>query len=180
MIKIQVIKKTMINNRFFLILFSLTVFLSVQGQENLFKEFADAHKERAFCFYPSTLRMLNISGNPDFNEAVNGVEKLLVYKLDSISAADRLYDGMLNDFRKKGFEEYISITGGTYAASLLVSPEDTDMQYVGVFSDESSTLAFYLTGDLKWEEIPKMFNSIKDGDFINVLDLNTTQFEKHP
>lgn len=168
------------NNRFLLILFSLTVFLSVQGQESLFKEFADAHKERAFCFYPSTLRMLNISGNPDFNEAVSGVDKLLVYTLDSISVADRLYDGMLNDYRNKGFEEYISISGGTYTASLLVSPNTADMQYVGVFGDESSTMAFYLTGDLKWEEIPKMFNSIKEGDFINILDLNTSQFEKHP
>lgn len=180
MIKTKVTTKTMINNRFFLILISLTVFLSVQGQEKLFKEFADSHKERAFCFYPSTLRMLNISGNPEFNEAVNGVEKLLVYKLDSISVADRLYDGMLDDFRKKGFEEYISITGGDYNVSLLVSPEQSDMQYVGVFSDASSSMAFYLNGDLKWEEIPKIFNSIKDGDFINILDLNTSQFEKHP
>ena len=156
------------------------VFLPVQGQENLFKEFADAHKERAFCFYPSTLRMLNISGNPEFNEAVNGVEKLLVYTLDSLSIADKLYNGMMQNYRDSGFEEYISVTGGSYTASLLVSPEGSDMEYVGVFSDESSTLAFYLTGDIKWEQIPKMYNSIQEGDFINVLDLNLAKFEEHP
>lgn len=170
---------TKMNNKLLLILFSILVFLSAQGQESQFKEFADAHKHRAYCFYPSTLRMLNISGNPEFNEAVNGVEKLLVYNLDSTSIADRLYEGMLKDFRNDGFEEYISVNGGTYTASLLASPEGKDMQYVGVFSDENYTIAFYLTGDIKWDQIPKMYNSIQQGDFINVLDLNTAKFEEH-
>jgi len=34
-----------------------------------------------------------------------------------------------------------------------------------------------MKGDISWEEIPKIMNSIKEGDFINILDINLAQFE---
>jgi len=168
--------KTKILTVFFLI----TVFLSAKGQEDLFKDFAEAHKERAFCFYPSTLRMLNIGGNEEFDQMVNGVEKLLVYKLDSAGRAGKKYQNMISDFKSEGFEEYLSITGGNYEASLLASPGKKGKEYVGYFNQEDALLAFYLKGDLDWDELPKLINGIKEGDFINILDLNTSQFENHP
>ncbi len=162
------------------VFFLVAVFLSAKGQEDLFKDFAEAHKERAFCFYPSTLRMLNIGGNEEFDQMVKGVEKLLVYKLDSASRNGKAYKNMVKEFKSEGFEEYLSITGGNYEASLLASPGNKGKEYVGYFNQEDALLAFYLKGGLDWDELPKLINGIKEGDFINILDLNTSGFENHP
>lgn len=153
------------------------VFLSVNGQEDLFKDFAENHKERAFCFYPSTLRMLNISGNPEFNEMVNNIDKLLVYKLDSISGADKLYAKMIDDYKSNGFEEFVFIEGGGNDMYLLGSPQEEDKEFVGIVVNDEFSLAFFLKGDIGWEQIPKMISSFQEGDFINVLDLNFSEFD---
>lgn len=153
------------------------VFLSVNGQEDLFKDFAENHKERAFCFYPSTLRMLNISGNHEFNEIVNDIDKLLVYKLDSISGADKLYIKMIDEYKSNGFEEFVFIQGGGNDMYLLGSPQEEDKEYVGIVINNEISLAFFLKGDIGWEQIPKMISSFQNGDFIDVLDLNFTEFD---
>jgi len=172
------IKMIMIKNRTFItLLFILTVFLSVKGQENLFKDFAENHKQRAFCLYPSTLRMLNIGDNPEINNMVNGIEKLLIYKLDSVSKADKLYRVMIDNFKSNGFEEYVSVYGGGNDMFLLSSEGKKDKEYVGVIIQADISIAFFMKGDISWEEIPKIMNSIKEGDFINILDLNLAQFE---
>ncbi|MCD4772542.1 MAG: DUF4252 domain-containing protein [Bacteroidales bacterium] len=168
----------MIKNKIFItLIFILTIFLSVKGQENLFKDFAENHKQRAFCLYPSTLRMLNISDNTEINNVVDDIKKLLIYKLDSISIADKLYRDMINNFKSNGFEEYISIYGGNNEMYLLSSPEKKHKEYVGIIIQEDITLAFFMKGDINWEEIPKILNGIKEGNFINILDLNLAQFE---
>jgi len=167
----------MIKNKIYITIFFLTVFLSVNGQEDLFKDFAEEHKERAFCFYPSTLRMLNIAENPEFNEIVNDIDKLLVYKLDSISGADKLYIKMIDDFKSKGFEEFVFIQGGGNDMHLLGSPQTDDREFVGIVINDEISLAFYLKGDIGWEQIPKMISSFQEGDFIDVLDLNFTEFD---
>ena len=163
--------------KFIATIFFLTVFLSLNGQESRFKDFAENHKDRAFCFYPSTLRMLNIGGNPDFNNMVSGIEKLLVYKLDSISGADKLYNPMLDEYRKDGFEEYIAVKGGGNDMFLLGDERGKMNEFVGVVINEEISITFFLRGNIGWDEIPKIMNSIQDGEFIDILDLKLAQGE---
>lgn len=174
---IMIMMTTMIKNRIYITLIFITVFLSVNAQEDLFKDFAESHKERAFCFYPSTLRMLNIANNPEFNEIVNDIDKLLIYKLDSISGADKLYIKMIDDFKSNGFEEYVFIEGGGNDMYLLGSTQLKDKEYVGIVINDEISLAFFLKGDIGWEQIPKMISSFQKGDFIDVLDFNFTEFD---
>lgn len=164
---------------FITILFIIMAFLSVKGQESLFKDFAENHKKRAFCFYPSTLRMLNIGENPELDKILNNIEKLLIYKIDSISIADKLYNGMIDNFKSKGFEEYITVFGGGNDIFLLGSPGKKNKEYVGVLIEEesSASIVFFMKGDILWEKIPPIINTLKKGDFINVLDLNFEKFE---
>ncbi len=173
----RIMMMIMIKQKIYITLIFSMVFLSVNGQENLFKDFADSHKERAFCFYPSTLRMLNIGGNPEFNEMVSNIEKLLVYKLDSISTADKLYLDMINDFKEINYEEFVSIHGGDTYVSILGNSDRTNMSYVGIILQEDLSLALFLKGNIGWEEIPKMINSFQEEDFINILDLNLEEFD---
>ena len=167
----------MINIKLYITLIFLTIFLSVNAQEDRFKEFAEQHNDRAFCFYPSTIRMLNIGDNPEFNNMVSGIEKLIVYKLDSISISDSLYNVMLDDFDSMDYDELLSIGGGGYSTLVLGSPEGIESQFVGVVISDNISVVFFMKGDISWEEIPKMISSFNSDDFINILDLNFKEFD---
>lgn len=160
----------MINKRAIIILMMLSIFLSVNAQESRFKKFAEKHNERAFCFYPSSLRMINIGDNPEFDEFVNNINKLLVYKLDSVSVADKLYTGMLDDFKKSGYEEVISIVGGGNLTSVMISPKNIENQLVGIIITNNISIAVYMNGTVDYAKIPNLISTINDGSFINILD----------
>lgn len=145
-------------------------FLSVNAQESRFKDFVENHKTKSYCLYPSTIRMLNIGNNKEFDELVTGVKKLLIYKLDSISIADKLYNNMLDDFKSVNFEEIISMSGGGNTTNVLLSPEEADSEIVGVFISDDVSVAFFMEGEIALEKIPGIITNFNNEDFINIID----------
>jgi hypothetical protein len=152
----------------------------LRAQETLFKTYSDAHKERKFCFYPSTLRMINIAHNPDYNELVNGIEKLLVYTLDSAAKAGKSYKGLITSYKKIGFEEYVTVAGGKTYFTLYGKEYKNGNQFVGVMQSEDAMYAFYLRGRIGWQKIPALMQSFKSDDMINIFDLNKQKSGKRP
>jgi hypothetical protein len=114
--------------------------------------------------------MINIGDNPEFDEFVNNINKLLVYKLDSVSVADKLYTGMLDDFKKSGYEEVISIVGGGNLTSVMISPKNIENQLVGIIITNNISIAVYMNGTVDYAKIPNLISTINDGSFINILD----------
>ena len=156
------------------------VLTALKAQETPFKTYGDAHKDRKFCFYPSTLRMINIAQNPDYNELVNGIEKLMVYTLDSAAKASKSYKGIFTSYKKIGFEEYASISGGTTNFFLYGKETKNENQFVGVMKSEDAVYAFYMRGRIGWQKIPAMMQSFKSGDMINIFQLNKKESGKRP
>ncbi len=144
----------------------------LKAQETPFKAYADAHKDRKFCFYASTLRMINIAKNPDYNELVNGIEKLLVCTLDSAAKAGQSYKGLITSYKKIGFEEYVTVAGGKTNFILYGKENKDENQFVGVMKSEDAMYAFYLRGRIGWEKIPDLMRSFQADDMINIFDLN--------
>ena len=154
-----------------IILFSMA-FLGLKAQEDHFKEMLDTYKSRVFCFYPSTLRMINIGNAPEFDKLVNGIDKLLIYKTDSAFTADKVYLELHSDYKSKAYDEILFMEGGGNEASVLYKEMGSNSEYVGYFKQEDMFYAFLLKGEIKWDEIPSLINTFKDGDFVNVLDLS--------
>lgn len=144
----------------------------LSAQETLFKTYADAHKDRKFCFYPSTLRMINIAKNPDYYELVNGIEKMLVYTLDSAAKESQSYKSLITSYKKIGFEEYISMAGGKTNFILYGKENKNENQFVGVMKSEEAMYAFYLRGNIGWQKIPALMQSFQKDDMINIFKLN--------
>jgi hypothetical protein len=153
---------------------------SLKAQETPLKDYADAHKDRKFCFYPSTLRMINIAKNPDYNQLVNGIEKLLVYTLDSAAKAGQSYKGLITSYKKIGFEEYVTMAGGKTNFILYGKENKDENQYVGVMKSEDAMYAFYLRGRIGWQKIPALMQSFQADDMINIFDLNKQKSGKRP
>lgn len=156
------------------------LFPVLHAQETPFKAYADAHKDRKYCFYPSTLRMINIGHNPDYNELVNGIKKLLVYTLDSAAKAGPSYKGMIASYRKAGFDEYVTMAGGKTTFILYGKANKPESQFVGVMKSEDAMYAFYLRGRVAWQKIPAMMQSFQSDDLINIFDLKKQKSGKRP
>lgn len=152
----------------------------LKAQETPFKAYADVHKDRKFCFYASTLRMINIAKNPDYNELVNGIEKLLVCTLDSAAKAGQSYKGLITSYKKIGFEEYVTVAGGKTNFILYGKENKDENQFVGVMKSEDAMYAFYLRGRIGWEKIPDLMRSFQADDMINIFDLNKQKSGKRP
>lgn len=172
----------MANRSKLIIVFWLLIGLlpSLTAQETAFKAYADAHKDRKYCFYPSTLRMINISKNPDYYELVNGIEKLLVYTLDSAAKANQSYKSIITSYKKIGFEEYVTMAGGKTNFILFGKENKDENQFVGVMKSEDAMFAFYLRGQIGWQKIPALMQSFQTDDMINIFDLNKQKSGKRP
>ena len=160
------------------ILISFILLLGLQpilAQEQPLKDFAEDRKERKLCFYPSTLRMVNLANNPDFNELVNGIEKLLIYNLDSAARADKTYKEIIATYKGLHFEELASVYGGEMNFYIY----GKDKEYIGIIRQEDVLTAFYLRGQLAMNKLPQLVQSMGTGDFINPFDFNLDDFGKH-
>lgn len=143
------------------------------AQESIIKEFAEPRRTSKWmnplCFYPSTLRMINISQDPKFNELVNDIEKVLIYTLDSATVATKSYNDFLIDYEKTGYEEYISLYG-----KQKIKIIGKDEEYVGVIVAENNAMCFYLRGSIPFAKIPELMQSFQSD---NLLPMITDQFQ---
>lgn len=121
------------------------------------------------CLYPSTLRMVNVSGDPEFNELVNDIEKVLIYNFDSATVANKSYNDFLVDYEAIGYEEYISLYGKQKLK--IVGKEE---EYVGIMSFEGRAMGFYLRGDIPFAKIPQLMQTFQGTDLLPII---TDQFK---
>lgn len=156
------------------IFFGLAIALSFASfsQESIIKNFAEQGGKGwlyPICLYSSTLRMVNVSGDPEFNKLVNDVEKVLIYPLDSAALNSPNLHSWLTEYEELGYEEYIRVSG---AQSIrLVGKED---EYVGMFGVNGKQTAFYIRGTIAFEKIPELIKTFQSND---MLDLLTEQFK---
>ncbi|MEO9481818.1 MAG: hypothetical protein ABJG47_00140 [Ekhidna sp.] len=153
------------------VLFALFILTSV-AQESIIKDFAEPRRPTRWmnpiCMYPSTLRMINLSQDPSFNEMVNDIEKVLIYTLDSATAVSKSYKDMLQAYEKEGFEEYITVLG--LQEMRIIGKEE---EYVGIAAAEGNLIAFYLRGNIPFGKIPTLLQSFQKSDMLPLL---TDQF----
>ena len=150
------------------------------AQEQPLKDYAEDRRERKFCLYPSTLRMINIDQNQEYNEMVSGVEKLLIYKLDSAARADKSYKDLITTYKELGYEEYMAMYGGGMTMYLYGDESGRTPEFIGVFGEDDMALAIYLRGQIGWGKIPQLMTTLQEGDMLNILDLNTDNFGNNP
>lgn len=146
------------------------------AQEDIIKAYAEEHDSRSYCLYPSTLRMINLTRNEAFDEMASSFEKILIYELDSLSVINKSYRPMLTNYEKEGFEEYITMVGaGTF--TVILGKEKRVNEMVGVLGIKDQMFAFFVRGNIAWQKIPTLINTLSENDLLNVLELQTEEWE---
>lgn len=150
---------------------------AISAQEAPIKAYAEDISSRKFCFYPSTLRMINLSNDEHFDELVSGVHKLLIYQIPQTSENIDSYREMLKTYRAIDFEEYARLEGGGNHLLLLGKEGFTKEEYVGVAGAEGMLMVFYMTGDIAWENIPSIMRQLQSDNMLNFLDFDQPNFD---
>ena len=157
------------NMRSTTILISLVILLGlsweIKAQEQPLKDFAEDRKDRKFCFYPSTLRMVNLANNPDFDDLVNGI--------------DKSYKEIITTYQELDFEEYASAYGGGLNFYVYGKENKKETEYIGVVKQDDLLTTFYMRGQIAMNKIPRLIQSMSEGDFINPFDFNLDDFGKN-
>ncbi|WP_462248243.1 DUF4252 domain-containing protein [Ekhidna sp.] len=149
------------------------IILPTIAQESIIKDFSEPRRPTKWmnpiCLYPSTLRMINLAQDPNFNEMVNDIEKILVYTLDSATAVSKGYKEMLKEYEAEGFEEYVTVYGEQHMR--IIGKEE---EYIGIVSTKENAIAFYLRGEIPFGKIPTLLQSFQSSDMLPLL---TDQFD---
>ncbi|MGB3468571.1 MAG: DUF4252 domain-containing protein [Cyclobacteriaceae bacterium] len=162
--------------RYSIIIITLLM-ISLQGtfaQEGPLKEFTEENPNAKLprfskiCLYPSTLRMINITQNKDYNELVGDIEKILIYVLDSAFVEATDVYGFVDTYKERGYEEFASVK--TNQQSLIILGKDTD-NIIGLMNGDgfNSTLLFYMKGRINWQKIPTLMKTLKSNDVVNIF-----------
>jgi hypothetical protein len=139
------------------------------SQEEPLKAFAEQYKDKAYCFYPSTLRMINLAQDENFNEMINDINKLLIFTLKKTGDETSSFMEVIDDYKEEGFEEYASIWGGM--TMHIYGKSGRDNKIVGLFDLEDQRVAFYLDGSIAWQKIPTLMNSLQDQNLLNFFEI---------
>lgn len=150
------------------------------AQQEPIKEYADSTKTRTYCLYPSTLRMIDPTRNPDFYAVVNSIEKLVIYTLDSAAVKDKSYLKMLKGYQASGYEEFAAMYGGNNQFFLYGREKDQGGNYVGVFQQDDQMQAFYLSGNIEWSKIPTLIQNLQQSEMINIFQLKEPKRGHNP
>jgi len=156
-----------------LLLFALAS--PILAQESILKDFSEPRRPSGstwlnpICLYASTLRMINISQDPNYNELVNDIDKILIYTLDPAIEKGEDFTSWIRQYEDLGYEEYIRLSGPQRIR--IVGKEE---EYVGLMKAEDQFITFYLKGAIPFHKIPTLIQSFKSDDLLGIL---TDQFK---
>ncbi|MFT4737795.1 MAG: hypothetical protein ACI8QD_002665 [Cyclobacteriaceae bacterium] len=139
---------------------------SLLAQESILKDFAESRHESKYCLYPSTLRMLNLTQDPDFNILIAPIEKALFYQLDSAASG---FDEVIDKYLSNGYETYMQMEGGVYDIHVL-GKEGSTVEWTGIIVIEQEAFAFYVTGMVNWQKLPALTQTLQENDILNLFD----------
>jgi hypothetical protein len=145
---------------------------ALRAQHTLFRELREnPGTERAFYFYPSTLRMINLSGNPDFDELMSEVEKLVVYDFDSAQSRSLDLNGFRSSLLTQSFEEWMSVRQeGMDIQVYGLDRRRKNPEMIAIVRSDGEVMMVDLIGLINPVRLPELIRNFDSGQFLNVFE----------
>jgi hypothetical protein len=158
---------------FFIILSSLSF-----AQSNVVTDFKENHETAlSLYFYPSTLRMINIERNLEFDEMIREIKKARFFKMDSGAVSKADLSKLEKDLTNIGFEEV-----------MFIKNKDTDIRVWGldkrnpelviISKSDEELMLLEINGMLNIAKIPKLTQTFNRSGFLEVLNLTGEKKKK--
>ena len=161
----------------FTIVFIICAVVDGKAQSRTLQQLKETNQiERKFYFYPSTLRMLNLQQNPEFNALIKDIRKLIFFKMRRDTFGLDQFSHTLSELKQKeSFEEYMEIQGGEQ--KLFVLGKERPYNTVILTKQQNEYYLAEIIGQINVLQIPNLYRKISEGDstiqngFVNIFDL---------
>lgn len=146
----------------------------------------DNRTDASLYFYPSTLRMINLQHNEEFNELVRDIKRMIFLKFNRNHFDQiKFMNAILELQQEESMEEYIVIDGKEQKLYLLGKESPASTVAMAYFQDEY--YAFDITGSISLSELPKLYEQLSNADsglkqdFSNIFEIvgGANKFGKH-
>ena len=153
-----------------LIFFLLFLSASCQQKDPLNDFLEDRNTGLILHFYPSTLRMINIDQNEEYNKMIREVEKARFIRLDSGQFTKEEISELITSLQSEGYEEVMSFRDKKQDISVLAM-EKKIPEFVMLSRAPDQVMILEMKGMVNVAKIPKLTQTFSENGFLNVLDL---------
>ena len=153
--------------------FLLTIFsLSSNAQNSVVTDFKENHATTlSLYFYPSTLRMVNIERNPEFDEMIREIKKARFFKMDSGAVSQNDLKELSAKLINEGFEEVMFVKNKDMDIRVW-GIENINPELIIISKAEEEVILLEINGMINIAKIPKLAETFNQNAFLDVLKLN--------
>jgi hypothetical protein len=142
---------------------------SVLAQSKTTQALHDLHKDAlALYFYKNTLRMLNQSNSPEFDELIKDIEKmkfLLISKSQSFGVSQ--FKKLASDYKNEGYEEIMTSRFDGRNFDIYLRERDGKTQGTVVLVNDSTDLyVLDILGSVPVAKVPQFFQKLDESSDI--------------
>ena len=151
----------------------LTIFsLSSYAQNSAVTDFKENHETAlSLYFYPSTLRMVNIEQNPEFNEMIRQVKKARFFRMDSGTVSKDDLNNLVSELTEDGFEEVMFVKNKNMDLKVW-GLETKNPELIIISKSDEELMLLEINGMINIAKIPKLAETFNQNSFLDILKLN--------
>jgi hypothetical protein len=151
--------------RYSFLLFIITIATAGFSQSKTTEHLHEKNKEAmSLFFYNNTLRMLNQSGDKEFDALIKDIEKMKFLMIDKARFGATDYKKLINDYKSEAFEEIMTsrFEGKNFDVFLKEEKGKTKGMIVTV-NDSSSLYVLDIVGSIALDKITSFYKSLDEG-----------------
>ena len=162
--------------RFFFLFIILSTFSFAQSI--VVTEFKENHNTGLSLYlYPSTLRMINIERNQEFDEMIREIKKARFFKMDSGAVSKTDLSKLAKDLKNIGFEEVMFIKNKD-ADIRVWGKQKRNPELVIISKSDEELMLLEINGMINIAKIPKLTQTFNRSGFLDVLNLTGEKKKK--
>ncbi len=151
--------------RYLLTSLCLCVCLVSFAQSKTTEKLHENNKEAlSLFFYNNTLRMLNQSGDPDFDALIKDIEKMKFLMIDKTKFGNTDYKKLISGYKSEAFEEIMTsrFEGKNFDVFLKEENGKTKGMVVTV-NDSTNLFVLDIVGSIALDKITSFYKSLDEG-----------------
>lgn len=149
-----------------LFLFLIVINLTAAAQTATTQKLDDKYEGLSLYFYRNTLRMLNQSEDPAFDELIKDIEKMRFLMIDKESAkfTKEDYKKLLTSYKSESYEEIMTGRYDGKSFDIYMKEKNGAVQgTVLLLDDTSGLMVLDILGSIALDKAPELFKAI-DGN----------------
>lgn len=140
-------------------------------QNSVVTDFKENHATAlSLYFYPSTLRMVNLERNEEFDEMIRNVKKARFFRMDSGAVTKTDLQKLSAKLTEDGFEEIMFLKNKEMDLRVW-GIEKRIPETIIISKDGHEVMLLEVNGMINIAKIPKIMESFNENAFLDVLNL---------